>query len=120
MNYVDESDEPKHEIFDLIVLAAGQAPPKKAKEIGGVLGVELDGYGFCKPVEVSAVGTTKPGVFVCGSFSGPKDIPDTIIEASACAAMASSLLSKPVEQEKEMVKKAIDEDSKGEKKSKQR
>jgi heterodisulfide reductase subunit A len=92
VNFVDEGDEPKHETFEMVVLATGQNPPKKAKELADILGIKLDRYGFCKPMIGSPIETSKPGIFVCGSFSGPKDIPDTITEASAAAAMAGSLL----------------------------
>jgi heterodisulfide reductase subunit A len=105
VNYVDETDEPKHETFDIVVLATGQRPPKKAKELGGILGIELDRFGFCKPTNGTAVETSKPGVFVCGSFSGPKDIPDTITEASAAAALAGSLLRKGGYEEEKFDKK---------------
>jgi heterodisulfide reductase subunit A len=92
VNFVDEGDEPKHETFEMVVLATGQNPPKKAKELGDILGIKLDRYGFCKPMKGSPIETSKLGIFVCGSFSGPKDIPDTITEASAAAAIAGSLL----------------------------
>jgi len=94
VNHVDEFDEQKHETFDMVVLATGQSPPKNAKELGGILGIDLDRYGFCKPMKGYTVKTSKPGIFVCGSFSGPKDIPDTITEASAVATLAGSLLRK--------------------------
>lgn len=94
VNFVDEGDEPRHETFEMVVLATGQSPSKKAEELSKVLGLELDSYGFCTTQKETAVETSKPGVFVCGSFSGPKDIPDTIIEASASAAMAGSILRK--------------------------
>ncbi|MEE9151368.1 MAG: FAD-dependent oxidoreductase, partial [Thermoplasmata archaeon] len=92
VNFVDEEDEPKHESFDMVVLATGQGPPKKAKELGKILGIELDRFGFCGPNNGSPIETSKLGIYVCGSFSGPKDIPDTITEASAAAAMTGSLL----------------------------
>jgi len=121
VDHVDEFDEPKHETFDMVVLATGQNPPKNAKELGDILGVELDRYGFCKPMKGCAVETSKPGIFVCGSFSGPKDIPDTITEASAAAAMAGTLLRREGYKEEkfddnEFVKKgeALKEDRVGE------
>lgn len=94
VNYADESDELKHETFEMVVLATGQKPPGKAKEMGKILGIELDEHGFCIPKKGSPIETSRKGIFVCGSFSGPKDIPDTITEASGAAALAGSLMRK--------------------------
>ncbi len=51
----------------------------------------LDEYGFFEvedPVS-SPVETSKPGVYVCGSCHGPRDIPESVAEASATAAKAA-------------------------------
>jgi heterodisulfide reductase subunit A len=96
VNYVDESDEPKSEIFDMVVLATGQAPPKKATELSKALGVELNRFGFVTTKSENHTITSREGVFVCGSFSGPKDIPDTITEAGCAAALAGSTLNKVI------------------------
>jgi heterodisulfide reductase subunit A len=92
VNLVDEKDEPKSETFDMVVLATGQSPPKKAKELSKILGIELNKYGFVTTKSENPTLTSRDGVFVCGSFSGPKDIPDTITEAGCAAAMAGSTL----------------------------
>lgn len=92
VNYVDEADEPQSETFDMVVLATGQSPPKKAKELSKALGIELNRYGFVTTKSENPTLTSREGVLVCGSFSGPKDIPDTITEAGCAAAMASSTL----------------------------
>ena len=39
------------------------------------------------------VSTSRPGVFVCGTFQGPKDIPQSVVEASAAACACSESLS---------------------------
>jgi heterodisulfide reductase subunit A len=92
VNYVDESDVPTSEVFEMAVLATGQNPPKNAMDLSRALGIELNEYGFCRTKKDSAMETTRPGIFSCGSFSEPKDIPDTMMEASAAAAMAGTLL----------------------------
>ncbi len=78
---------------DLVVLSVGQTPSLHFLELGGVLGIELNKWGFCKTQELSPVETSKEGVFVCGSASAPKDIADTLVEASAAACQVSALLS---------------------------
>ncbi len=96
VNLVDEKDEPKSETFDMVVLATGQFPPKKAQELSKVLGIELNAFGFVSTKSENPTMTSREGVFVCGSFSGPKDIPDTISEAGCAAALAGSSLKKAI------------------------
>jgi heterodisulfide reductase subunit A len=96
VNLVDEKDEPKSETFDMVVLATGQSPPKKATELSKALGVELNRFGFVTTKSVNPTTTSREGVFVCGSFSGPKDIPDAITEAGSAAALAGSILEKSI------------------------
>jgi heterodisulfide reductase subunit A len=71
--------------FDLVVLAIGQRPARGSEELARIIGADLNEWGFCKTVNPAGIQTTKPGVYVCGSFSEPKDIPDTITQATACA-----------------------------------
>ena len=79
--------------FDLVVLSVGQTPSPRFLELGEVLGIELNKWGFCKTQELSPTETSQDGVFVCGSASAPKDIADTLVEASAAACQVSKLLS---------------------------
>ncbi len=74
--------------FDMIVLAPALLPPKGTDKLAELLGVNLDMDGFIETNEIDgfAVATTRPGVFVAGCASGPKDIPDSVAEASAAAA----------------------------------
>ena len=60
------------------------------------LNVDLDEDGFLLAAEEQAglVATTRPGIFAAGCASGPKDIPDTVAQASAAASKASIPLSK--------------------------
>lgn len=91
-----ESDDGKieHEEFELIVLSVGFNPPENAKELASKLGIRLNNYGYCDTDRLNPIQTTKDGIFVCGAFAGPKDIPETVMQASGAAANAESLLSK--------------------------
>jgi heterodisulfide reductase subunit A2 len=64
---------------DLVVLATGATPPKGLPELARVLGLKTGPDGF-----VTEEGAP-PGVFVAGSATGPKDIPDSVVEAGAAA-----------------------------------
>ncbi len=81
------------EIFNLVVLSVGMQPNKTAKELAQKLEIELNEYGFCKTDSFTPVETSRPGIYVCGAFASPKDIPETVIEASAAAGCVNVLLS---------------------------
>ncbi|MHA1915282.1 MAG: FAD-dependent oxidoreductase [Promethearchaeota archaeon] len=81
------------EIFNLVVLSVGMQPNKTAKELAQKLNIELNEYGFCKTNSFAPVETTRSGIYVCGAFASPKDIPETVIEASAAAGCVNVLLS---------------------------
>jgi heterodisulfide reductase subunit A len=83
----------KEERFDLVVLSVGIRPPAMGGELAEKLGLELNPYGFCEVGGFSPVATTRPGVFAAGAFTGPRDIPETVMQASAAAGEASRLLS---------------------------
>jgi len=57
------------------------------------LDINLTEGGFCQTSSFHPVATSKKGIYVCGAFAGPKDIPQSVIEASSAAAEAGALLS---------------------------
>jgi heterodisulfide reductase subunit A len=97
--YEDESGKLKEEDFDMVVLSVGQTEPQSTVELAEKLGIELNDYGFSAPLPFDQVGTSREGVFVCGSFSSPADIPDTVVRASGAAARAMGLLPAPAARE---------------------
>ncbi|MHA1334462.1 MAG: FAD-dependent oxidoreductase [Promethearchaeota archaeon] len=90
--YEDEKGNIVEEIFNMIVLSVGLNPPKDAKYLAETFGVELNEFGFVKTDIFNPVQTTRPGIFACGVFTAPKDIPDTVTEASAAAGCVNQLL----------------------------
>ncbi|MDD5711897.1 MAG: NAD(P)-binding protein [Smithellaceae bacterium] len=93
VKYVLEDGSLVEEEFDMVVLSVGLTPPKEAAKLAKALGIELEEHGFCKTSKVNPVQTSRDGVFVCGAFGGPKDIPETVMEASGAAACAEGLLA---------------------------
>ncbi len=81
------------EDFDLVVLSTGLEPPAEARELAERFGIELDGNRFAAGRPFDPVASSRPGVFVAGPFTEPKDIPETVVEASSAAADAMSLLA---------------------------
>jgi len=93
IRYVDEKGEISTEEFDLVVLSVGVQVNDQVKVQAKTLGVEVDPFGFTKKPTFEPLATSRPGVFTCGVFNGPKDIPETVSEASGAAACASAVLS---------------------------
>jgi len=81
------------EEFDLIVLSTGLEAPRSAEALADRLGIRLTADRFAATSSVGPVASSRDGVFVCGPFVEPKDIPETVVEASAAAACAMSLLA---------------------------
>ncbi len=93
VHYQDEEGNLREDRFGLVVLAVGSEPPPKAVNLARDLGIELNEYGFCKTEKFEPLDTSRPGVFVAGAFSSPKEIAETVIDASGAAAQAIRLLS---------------------------
>lgn len=80
---------------DMVVLATAIMPQPESSHLAHTLGITYDKYGFfyeahpkLKPVE-----TTKAGIYLAGCAQGAKDIPDTVSQASACAAKIIGLFA---------------------------
>jgi heterodisulfide reductase subunit A-like polyferredoxin len=81
------------EEFDLVVLSVGMEISDAVKQLGNELGVELDEYGFCRTTLFNPVETSRPGIYAVGPFREPKDIPESVIDASGAASQAAALLA---------------------------
>lgn len=93
IHYEAEDGTHQTEEFDMVVLSVGLQPPKDAQELADRFGIALDKNGFARTDLVSPVTTSRDGIYVCGPFAEPKDIPETVMEAGAAAANAMALLS---------------------------
>jgi homotetrameric NADPH-dependent glutamate synthase len=93
LRYAEEDGTLKNEEFDLVVLSVGFQPSAKGVKLAERLNIDLNKYRFCQTGEFSPVVTSRPGIFVTGAFQAPKDIPETVMQASAAAANSSALLA---------------------------
>jgi heterodisulfide reductase subunit A-like polyferredoxin len=93
LRYQDEDGALHQERFDLAVLSVGMEISPQVRELGRRLGIELDEYGFCHTVLFNPLETSRPGIYAVGPFREPKDIPESVIEASGAAAAAAARLS---------------------------
>jgi len=92
LNYVDEDGRVKRELFDMIVLSVGLSPPEDAEKLAKIFGIELNEFKFAKTSYLRPLETSREGIYVIGAFQGPKDIPESVMQASGGAALASELL----------------------------
>ena len=81
------------EVFDMAVLTTGFRIPAELRDLARRIGVEINEHGYAITGNFNPVASSKPGVYVCGLFESPKDIPDTMVQASAAACCASTNLN---------------------------
>ncbi len=93
LRFVTEDGRMVTEGFDLVVLSVGLEAAPEAVELSRRLGVEVNDHRFARTSPLAPLATSQPGIFVCGAFQGPKDIPQSVTEASAAAAAAGELLA---------------------------
>jgi heterodisulfide reductase subunit A len=96
---------------DMVVLSTALEPQADAAEVARVFSITRsnDGFFLEKHPKLDPIATTTDGVFIAGCCQGPKDIPDTVAQASAAAARVLAMISKgSVEIESAIA--AIDED----------
>jgi heterodisulfide reductase subunit A len=91
--WYSEEGEMRRKVFNLVVLSVGTDSPKGAQEIAEAFGIELNKHDFCETDIFSPLDTKVPGIFVCGAFSSPKDIPDSVAQASGAASKAMSIVA---------------------------
>jgi len=79
---------------DMVVLCPALIPRATSKELSALLGLELDEYGFFKAKDplFAPVDTNIPRIFICGYCQSPKDIPESVGQASAAASRAAEVI----------------------------
>jgi heterodisulfide reductase subunit A len=81
------------EDFDLVVLSVGMEAADTAVQTARNLGVDVDPYRFVRTDDFNPVATSRDGVYVAGVLQGCKDIPQSVVEASAAASSAGRSLA---------------------------
>ncbi|MDW8241446.1 MAG: FAD-dependent oxidoreductase, partial [Acidobacteriota bacterium] len=92
ITYLTEDDRKVAKEYDLVVLSVGMQPPRSVRQIAETFGVRLNRFGFCDTSVFSPVESGRDGIYVAGPFTEPKDIPETVSQASAAAARVMALL----------------------------
>ncbi len=83
------------ERFDMVVLSSGFRAAPEIAALGRTLGIELNRHHFAATGGFSPVSTSRPGIYACGTFESPKDIPETIVQSSAAACLAMETAGRP-------------------------
>jgi len=109
--YVDEDGQLKSEWFDLVVLSVGIRPARNLAGVARALDIGLNEYGFVRSSPANPLLTTREGIYVAGASESPKDIPETVTQASGAACEAASIIAeargrdlvfKPLPEEREV------------------
>ncbi len=93
IRYMDDDGQLQIEEFDMVVLSVGLQVTEDTVQLAERLGIELNDSRFVASDPFAPVATTRPGVYACGTFQEPKDIPSSVIEASAAACAAGARLA---------------------------
>jgi heterodisulfide reductase subunit A-like polyferredoxin len=89
IRYITEDGEIRNEEFDMAVLSVGGVTTPETIALANRLGVRLSHNRFMDTTCFAPVTTSRAGIFSCGFFNGPKDIPQSVMEGSAAAGAAS-------------------------------
>jgi len=87
---------------DMVVIAAAIVPSKGSRQVAEMLGINVGEHGFYSPTneEMTPVESQRPGIFLAGVGLGPRDIPETVAQASGAAAKVLTLFEAAKAQER--------------------
>ncbi|MHC1609752.1 MAG: FAD-dependent oxidoreductase [Candidatus Methanofastidiosia archaeon] len=99
----------KQETIDLLVLSSAILPATSNKALAEVLGIDIDENGFFREAEVvsAPMESSRSGVFIAGCSQSPKDIPDSVAQASGASARVMDILPKPEIKPKKEIEEII-------------
>ncbi len=93
IRYADDAGEIQEARFDMVVLSVGLETPESNLEMAKRLGIDINKDNFVDSNIFTPVETSRPGVYACGIFQGPKDIPSSVVEAGAAACISGAKLN---------------------------
>jgi len=93
IRYIDGTGKRIEEEFDMVVLSVGLEARQEAIDLADKLDIKLNKYDFASTTSFEPMKTSRAGIYVCGAFESPKDIPSSVIDSSAAAGLAGSSLA---------------------------
>jgi heterodisulfide reductase subunit A2 len=96
---------------DAVVLAVGMIPSQGSRELANTLKAAVDENGFFAEAhpKLRPLESATAGIFIAGAGQAPKDIPDTVAQASGAASKALNLLSSPTLEREPTVARIVNE-----------
>jgi heterodisulfide reductase subunit A len=81
---------------DLVVISPAMIPSEGTRQMADMLGLAVDAFGWWTEAEgnLAPLETSRPGIFLAGAGSGPKDIPEAVAQGSGAAGKVLSLLTR--------------------------
>ena len=92
LSYVNEEGRQLEEFYDMVVLSVGLQTPKHVLDLAKSADIKMTADNFTATSDFAPIQTSREGIFTCGAISGPKDIPQAVVEGSAAAAAVAELL----------------------------
>jgi heterodisulfide reductase subunit A-like polyferredoxin len=93
LQFTEDGKNWVEEKFDMVVLSSGLCSSEYARELADVCSIDLNEYNFARSLDFTTTDSSKEGIFLAGAFESPKDIPESVVQASAAAAGAMELLT---------------------------
>ena len=93
IRYSNEDGKIIYDVFDMVVLSVGLETSPETIALSRKLGVDMSECRFARTGTFTPVNTSREGIYVCGAFQGPRDIPQSVVDSSAAAAAAGEILS---------------------------
>jgi heterodisulfide reductase subunit A len=93
LEFSEDGKSWSEEEFDMVVLSSGLYAPSAAAKLAEVCDIELNQYNFARSADFVPTASSREGVYLAGVFEGPKDIPESVMQASGAAAQAMELLA---------------------------
>jgi heterodisulfide reductase subunit A-like polyferredoxin len=93
LRFADENGAIMEEEFDMLVLSVGLEVSKETLELADRLGINVNKHKFIESDPFAPLASSREGIFACGTFQGPKDIPSSVTEASAAAGLAGCVIA---------------------------
>ncbi|SHI72594.1 CoB--CoM heterodisulfide reductase iron-sulfur subunit A family protein [Parasporobacterium paucivorans] len=96
---------------DMVILETAMVPARGVEEIVSKLGISMDGDHWVQEAhpKLRPVETQTAGIFLAGTCQGPKDIPDTVAQASAAAVKVCGVFSKEQMETSPMISRVNEE-----------
>ena len=92
ISHIDPSGRNEIDEFDMVVLSVGQRAAAATENMSALTGFEMNEWGFGRPEPFSVCRTSAPGVFLAGSYTGLKDISESVLQAGSAALSASRVI----------------------------